>query len=69
MPDISGRDPRRLEVPSRIAALDPDAVERIESLVVEAEQRQAREIVEAAGAALDQLPAVLRRIMLRVLGV
>jgi hypothetical protein len=65
---MTGRDPGQLEVPPGIAALDPSAVERIESLLVEAERRQAREMVEAAGAALDQLPAVLRRVMLRILG-
>jgi hypothetical protein len=69
MADPSARDPGRLEVPSGIAALDPNAVERIESLVAEAEQRQVLEMVEAAGAALDQLPGVLRRLMLRILGV
>ena len=69
MADTPAHDSGPLEVPSGIAALDPHAAERIELLVVEAEQRQVLEMVEAAGTALDQLPGVLRRVMLRVLGV
>ncbi len=65
---MTGRDPGRLKVPPSIAGLDPNALERIETLVAEAEQRQAQEIVEALGAALDQLPTALRRLMLRILG-
>jgi hypothetical protein len=66
---MSERGSGQLKVPPGIAGLDPNALERIEMLVAEAEQRQAKEIVEAVGAALDQLPAVLRRLMLKILGV
>jgi hypothetical protein len=62
-------DPGQLRVPPGIAVLDPNALERIETLVVEAERRQAEEIADAAGTALDQLPAVLRSLTLRILGV
>lgn len=66
---VTERDPGQLKIPPGIAVLRPDAGEKLETLVAEAEQRQAWEIAGAAGAALDQAPAVLRRLMLRIFGV
>lgn len=57
-----------LSLPTGIAAMGPQVVERIETLVAAAEQRQAREIVDATEAALDLVPWLLRGVTRRLLG-
>jgi hypothetical protein len=57
-----------LSIPAGIAAMGPQVVERVETLVAAAEQRQAREIVDATEAALDLVPWLLRGVTRRLLG-
>ena len=56
-----------IEIPAGIQALGPDAVERLQALLVRAEQQQAAEAEAALQTALKIVPRPVRGIVRKVL--
>lgn len=57
-----------VELPPGVEALGPEARERVQALVRDAERRQAQELARALEHTLRLVPGPLRNVVRRVLG-